>query len=93
MRTTIDISDTLFRQVKAASALKGVSLKEFISAAIEHELETQKIRLENRKVSLPLVPSKHPGSLKIDSDIIAKFLEQDDYHVLTLYQCMAGFNF
>lgn len=34
MRTTIDIPDPLFREVKATAARKGVLLKEFITAAL-----------------------------------------------------------
>ncbi len=35
MRTTVDLPDDLFRRVKAAAALKGVSLKEFFTDLIE----------------------------------------------------------
>ena len=38
MRTTIDIPDPLFREVKATAARKGVLLKEFITAALIREV-------------------------------------------------------
>lgn len=38
MRTTIDIPDPLFREVKATAARKGVRLKEFITAALIREV-------------------------------------------------------
>lgn len=41
MRTTIDIPDPLFREVKATAAKKGLLLKEFITAALIRELENE----------------------------------------------------
>ncbi|NQX00328.1 hypothetical protein HQ447_06680 [bacterium] len=38
MRTTIDIPDPLFREVKATAARKGLLLKEFITAALIREV-------------------------------------------------------
>ncbi len=38
MRTTIDIPDPLFREVKATAARKGVLLKQFITAALIREV-------------------------------------------------------
>lgn len=35
MRTTIEIPDSLFRQTKSRAALQGVTMKQFIIAAIE----------------------------------------------------------
>ncbi len=83
MRTTIDLDDVLFKRSKAAAALKGITLKEFIAAALAHELEINKINLETRRVKLPLVPSKRPGSLAINGNAIAAALEREDVHVFT----------
>ena len=38
MRTTIDLSDTLYRRTKAVAALRGSSMKDLIVQAIEREL-------------------------------------------------------
>lgn len=38
MRTTIDIPDSLFREVKATAARKGMLLKQFITAALIREV-------------------------------------------------------
>ena len=40
MKTTIDLPDLLFRKVKATAAAEGVSLKSFITKALEHRLNT-----------------------------------------------------
>jgi len=41
MRTTIDLPDPLFREVKATAARKGLLLKEFIAAALIREVGSE----------------------------------------------------
>jgi metal-responsive CopG/Arc/MetJ family transcriptional regulator len=41
MRTTIDLPDELFREVKATAASRGLKLKEFIAAALEENLRQE----------------------------------------------------
>lgn len=81
MRTTIDLADELFRKAKAVSSLKGLSLKQFITGAIEHELQGTPVRLERRRISLPLVRSERPGSVTVTSERIATLLEKEDLDV------------
>ena len=38
MRTTVEVPDTIFREVKAKAAREGISLKLFFIRAIEREL-------------------------------------------------------
>ncbi len=38
MRTTVDLPDELFRQVKARAALDGLKLKDLITQYVEHGL-------------------------------------------------------
>lgn len=38
MKTTIDLPDPLFRRAKATAAVRGISLKNFISNAVEQSL-------------------------------------------------------
>ncbi len=64
MRTTIDLPDVLFRQVKSAAALKGSSLREFIQDALQQALAAER-GARRRRVRLPLIPSKHPGALRL----------------------------
>jgi hypothetical protein len=41
MRTTIDLPDPLFREVKATAAARGLKLKDFVSAALRAALRAQ----------------------------------------------------
>ena len=81
MRTTMDLPDGLFRKVKAISSLRGVSLKKFITMAIEHEVEANTLNLDTSRISLPIIPSKNPGSVSLSSERIAELLEWEDLHV------------
>lgn len=38
MKTTLDIPDPIFRQAKARAALRGVSLRQFVTEAIEEKI-------------------------------------------------------
>ncbi len=73
MRTTIDLPDNLFRQVKSKAALRGETLKEFVQAAIEKEVSTE--ASENSfRVKLPLIKSKNPKTLALTNAEIERLL-------------------
>lgn len=58
MKTTIDLPDLLFRKVKAAAAAEGVSLKTFITGAVEQRLNIGAKPLAALLGGLPAVPAK-----------------------------------
>ena len=64
MRTTVDLPDALFRELKAAAARRGASLKDVLRAAVEREIRTAE-RKAGRRVKFPLLASKRPGSLDL----------------------------
>jgi metal-responsive CopG/Arc/MetJ family transcriptional regulator len=64
MRTTVDLPDPLFRRVKSVAALRGSTLREFIQAALQRAVTSDRGE-RRRKVKLPLVRSKHPGTLRL----------------------------
>ncbi|MGA7693441.1 MAG: hypothetical protein WCA76_00360 [Candidatus Sulfotelmatobacter sp.] len=66
MRTTVDIPDPLYRELKGKAASEGRSVKELILRSVEEELKGRRSRA-NRRVSLPIVRSKRSGSLKLDN--------------------------
>lgn len=41
MKTTLEIPDDLFRQAKATASLRGESLKDFVTEALQSHLERQ----------------------------------------------------
>ena len=66
MRTTVDIPDALYRRLKSKAADEGRSVKELILRSVKAKLQGES-RRRGRFVSLPLVRSKHPGTVYLDN--------------------------
>jgi hypothetical protein len=66
MRTTIDIPDTIYRRLKIRAAGEGISAKELILRALQLILK-EGHRKSQRRIKLPLILSKQPGTLEIDN--------------------------
>lgn len=65
MRTTVELPDEVFREMKSLAARQGRSMKEFVLKAIEKELSRLRRPARVRySARLPLVRSKHPGALR-----------------------------
>jgi hypothetical protein len=65
MRTTVDIPDPLYRELKGKAANEGSTVKDLILRGVEQELRGRRGR--TGRVRLPIVPSKRPGTLQIDN--------------------------
>ena len=73
MRTTIDLPNDLFRQVKSKAALRGETLKEFVRSAIEKEISVE-VPASSFRVKLPLIKSKKPKTLSLTNAEIENLL-------------------
>jgi len=69
MRTTVDIPDVVYRALKAKAVRENRTVKELILRGVEVELRPKSVK-KRKRVALPLVPSKRPGSLEVDNDRI-----------------------
>ena len=65
--------DPVFRKMKATAALRGVSLKEFLLSAVEHEMANKQAK-KDYTVRLPLIRSKRPGTLNLTNAEIEDLL-------------------
>ncbi|HTV05477.1 MAG TPA: hypothetical protein VME86_08915 [Acidobacteriaceae bacterium] len=72
MRTTVDIPDALYRELKSKSAKEGRSVKEIILRSVEVELRPRPRQAPRAKkhIHLPIIKSKEPGTLKLDNERI-----------------------
>jgi hypothetical protein len=66
MRTTVDIPDPLYRELKSKAAHEGRSVKELILRVVMVELKG-KSKKRQRRVSLPIVASRRPGAVRLDN--------------------------
>jgi hypothetical protein len=62
MRTTIDIPDPLYRQLKATAAASGSSVRKTILLSVEKELRGAS---RGRRVTLPLIKGKETRKLSL----------------------------
>ena len=67
MRTTVDIPDGTYRKLKAKAAQQDCSVKELILRGVEKELALART---GRRIELPIVRSKEPGTLHITNEQI-----------------------
>jgi hypothetical protein len=73
VRTTIDIPDSLFRDVKFAAVRRGITLKELIAGALEQELRGKATRTGHR-IEGPLVKRKGRHSIDLTNAQIENLL-------------------
>ena len=80
MRTTLDLPDDLFRQVKAKAALEGATLKGMLTRYIESGLR-QPARLAGepgRRSALPAMPKRGKGVIPNLTPELQARLEEDE---------------
>jgi plasmid stability protein len=73
MRTTVDIPDPVYRRLKIRAADEGSSAKELILRAIQTILD-ESPRKPGKRVKLPIVKSKAPGTLELDNERIFEII-------------------
>ena len=66
MRTTVDIPDMMYRRLKARAANEGSSAKALILRGVEQVLKASR-PTSRRRVVLPIVRSKRPGTMRLDN--------------------------
>jgi len=66
MRTTVDMPDLTYRQLKARAARNGQTVKALILQGVEQVLAPA-APAASRRVQLPLIRSKRPGSIRLDN--------------------------
>ena len=72
MRTTVDIPDPTYRQLKSKAAQRGCSVKELILQSVQHELRPRSRR--RGRIKLPLLESKEPGTLRLTNEMIYEII-------------------
>jgi len=73
VRTTIDIPDPVYRRLKSRAAIEGSSAKELILRGVKQVLKGDPRRPQKR-IKLPIIRSKHPGTLELDNDKIFEII-------------------
>lgn len=72
MKATIEFEDELYRQLKATAALRGRKVKELVAEGVRLVLQGAPAPQRLRRVKLPIVKSRKPGTLKLTNKMIAE---------------------
>lgn len=73
MRTTVDIPDPIYRELKVYAATEGATIKEIILEGVQERLRSRRSKLEKR-APFPVIRSKNPGSLALGEEGVYKYI-------------------
>jgi hypothetical protein len=75
MRTSLEIPDDIYRQMKVRAATEGTTMREIILAGVEMRLQIGGVsaRKEERQ-RFPVVRSRNPGSLKLGEEGVYEYI-------------------
>jgi hypothetical protein len=75
MRTTVDIPDPIYRELKARAAREGTSVKELILKGVNITLKSDAPAPKRKgKLEFPMIRSKNPGSLKLGPEGVYEYI-------------------
>ena len=77
MRTTIDIPDTTYRELKVKAAQEGLTVRQIVLRGIKHELKPPVVRPHANRFQIPVIPSSMPGTLRLTNEQIDDILASD----------------
>lgn len=78
MRTTVDLPDELMRAAKARAAEQGASLKDWFARVVSAQLARPLTEAGRRRVRLPLIESKRPGTVRLTNADLAEIEAAED---------------
>ena len=77
MKTTLEIPDPVFRRAKSAAAERGISLREFVTAAVE-----DKLAAERRTVQRPWMAAFGKlRSLRKETAKVNRIIDEEFEHI------------
>jgi len=75
MRTTIDIPDPIYREMKVCAATEGTTLKEIILEGVAVRLRAgRRAAIQNDRPRFPAIRSTKPGSLKLGEEGVYEYI-------------------
>lgn len=74
MRTTVEIPDEIYRELKIKAAREGKTVREIVLQGLQQELENNEKSRPIRKLKLPLIRSSRPGTLDLTNEQIDDIL-------------------
>jgi len=73
VKATIEFDDDLYRQLKTAAAQRGAKIKELVAEGVRLVLRGADTQTKSRRIKLPAVKSRKPGTLRLTNKMIAEY--------------------
>ena len=73
MKATIEFDDDLYRRLKTVAALRGAKIKELVAEGVRLVLSDADTQRKARRIKLPAVKSRKPGTLRLTNKMIAAY--------------------
>jgi hypothetical protein len=75
MRTTVDIPDPLYREIKICAASEGTTVKEIILESVAARLRTGRAAAKQEdRPRFPVIRSRNPGSLQLGEEGVYEYI-------------------
>jgi hypothetical protein len=75
MRTTVDIPDSVYREMKICAASEGTTIKEIVLEGVAARLRAGRPPAEQViQPRFPVIRSKNPGSLKLGEEGVYEYI-------------------
>jgi len=74
MRTSVDIPEPIYRQMKVKAATEGTTIREIILEGIEMSLLKKENLPRKSSARFPVLKSKHPGSIKLGEEGVYEYI-------------------
>ena len=78
MRTTLDLPDEIFRQLKARAALLGTTVKELLTSYVEHGLRQSSRPAARRRSALPVIPRGRKVVANVTASAMTRMDDEED---------------
>jgi hypothetical protein len=75
MRTTVDIPDPLYREIKVCAASEGTTVREIILEGVTERLRTGRAAAKQEgRPRFPVIRSRNPGSLRLGEEGVYEYI-------------------
>jgi hypothetical protein len=75
MRTSLDIPDPIYREMKVRAALEGTTIREIILDGVAMRLRNESTTAEyESRPRFPVIQSQHPGALKLGEEGVYEYI-------------------
>jgi len=74
MRTTVDIPDSIYRDLKVRAAMEGTTIKQIILDSLASKVRTQESTEARERPPFPTLRSKNPGALNLGEEGVYEYI-------------------